>query len=139
MFLFGWGGGVQLGYGLDSPWFESHKEQEIFLFSKRRDWSMGANPASYLVRTMVFFPGVEQPRREVNLSPQSSADAKNEVYLLLPPFVPSRQGKRKLYLLHILDGICFSDQLVQGRGPQATYQWPVNLFMFAVQRMWLRE
>jgi hypothetical protein len=63
---------------------------------------MGANPASYFV----FFPGVEEPGREVNLSPQSSAEAKKEVYFLLPPFVPSRHGQGKLYLLHILDGIC---------------------------------
>jgi len=53
----------------------------------------------------MFFPGVERPGREVNLSPQSSAEAKNEVYFLLPPFVPSRHGQGKLYLLHILEGI----------------------------------
>jgi len=69
---------------------------QIFFFSpKRRDWSIGSNPASYLVRNLVFYPGVEQPGREVNLSPQSSADPKNEVYLLLPPVCAFTAWTRK--------------------------------------------
>jgi hypothetical protein len=63
--------------GLDVPWFESRQRQEILSSPKLSDllWD---HPASYSMGTEVLCRGVKRSGREVNRSPPSSAEVKND-------------------------------------------------------------
>ena len=63
--------------GLDVPWFESRQRIEILSSPKLLDllWD---HPASYSMGTEVLCPSVKLPGCEVNSSPPSSAEVKND-------------------------------------------------------------
>ena len=63
---------------MGDPGFESQQGQEIYLFSKTVQTGSRAQRASYSRGTGVFSRVVKRPRREVDHSPPSSAEVKNE-------------------------------------------------------------
>jgi hypothetical protein len=67
-----------IGYELDGQGFESPEEQDIFLSSPKRPdrlWGRLSFPFNGYRNS---FQGVKRPGREVNLSPPSSAEVRNE-------------------------------------------------------------
>jgi hypothetical protein len=75
---------------------EFRKGQESFLFSKGSE----THPAS--------FPGLERPGREVNRSPPSIAEVKNEwVYTSTPP-IYLRRVDRESFIIIIIINYCIT-------------------------------
>jgi hypothetical protein len=71
-----------LGYGLDDSGLKSWWGKEIFSTPKGQDLLWGL-PSLLFNRYQTFSPGIKQQRQEVDLSPPSSAKAKN-VHAVLP-------------------------------------------------------
>jgi hypothetical protein len=59
----------QVGYGLDSPGFESQQEARYFAYLQNVQTGSGAHPASYSKGTVVLSLGVKRPVRDFDHSP----------------------------------------------------------------------
>jgi len=92
----------RLRYGLDDPGFESWPAQETFLFSRNVQTDYAAHPASCSICTDVPSSGIKRPRREVDHSPPSSADVKDQWSYNLILLYAFAAHKGNLYLYPFL-------------------------------------
>jgi len=67
---------LRLGYGPDDPGFDSDVDKG--LFSKQIQTDNGGYPAYYSTGTAFFSQGVHRPWQEINRSPPTHSEDKNE-------------------------------------------------------------
>jgi hypothetical protein len=88
-----------VGIVLVSKGFECQYGQEIFLFFRMsRPAVLPSQPPIQWV--LGFFPGVERPGREVNHSPPSSDDVKNEWSFTYTDLICFRSVDKENFILH---------------------------------------
>jgi len=96
-----------LGYSLDDPGFESQRGQNIFIFSKTSILALWPTQTS-LQGVLWFFPGVKASGREVDRSPPSSAEVRNEWSFTSTPHTCIHGVEMKIFALLFL---LFSDNM----------------------------
>jgi hypothetical protein len=79
--------GDVLGYGLYNPGFDSGHGEKIFLFPKTFSLVLGPNQPHNLMGTGGFFPVLKRPGHEVDNSPPSSFEFKNEWQFTYIPLI----------------------------------------------------
>jgi hypothetical protein len=71
---------------LDSPALESQREARDFSHLQNVQTGCGTHPPSYSMGTVVISLGVKQPGHDIDHSPSSSAEVKNECSNASTPF-----------------------------------------------------
>jgi len=99
-------------YWLDCPGFESRQTYEIYLVSKKP--RPASCPLNHLFNEHCgSFRGIKRPGREIDHSPPSSAEVKNEwSFTSSLPTYPHSVGRDNFFLFSLYSGFCSSDYSV---------------------------